>query len=129
MEKQNNPEKSSDVPMAKKDANGTLVTDKKQLERLYVDFYTERMSPNDMKEGLKDMEFHKERLFKLRMEISSRETTPDWTIDELEKVLKTLKTNKARDCFGHTYELFKFGGLNLKLSMLVMFLIPFPTPQ
>ena len=86
------PRKSADVPMVKKHAIGTIVTDKKQLERLHVNFYTERMSPNDMKEGLKDMEFHKERLFKLRMEISSRETTPDWTIDELEKVLKTGKS-------------------------------------
>ena len=41
-------------------------------------------------------------------------------MSDLEKVLKSLKNNKARDSHGHTYELFKFGGRHLKLSLLRM---------
>ena len=40
---------------------------------------------------------------------------------ELEKVLKSLKSDKARDAHGHIYELFKFGGQDLKHSLLTMF--------
>jgi hypothetical protein len=34
--------------------------------------------------------------------------------------LKCLKSNKARDAHGHVYELFKYGGRYLKLSLLRM---------
>ena len=36
-------------------------------------------------------------------------------------MLKSLKNNKARDAHGHVYELFKYGGKDLKLSILKMF--------
>ena len=42
----------------------------------------------------------------------------DWTEEDLEKVLKSLKNNKARDAHGHTYEIFKYGGKDLKRSLL-----------
>ena len=42
-------------------------------------------------------------------------------MDKLERVLNTLKNNKARDAHGHTYELFKYGGLSLKKCILMMF--------
>ena len=32
-----------------------------------------------------------------------------------------FKNKKARDSLGHTYELFKFGGIQLKFSLLRMF--------
>ena len=32
--------------------------------------------------------------------------------------MKSLKNNKARDAYGHTYEIFKYGGKDLKQSLL-----------
>ena len=46
-------------------------------------------------------------LFEMRIENAKFEVTEDWTIDDLEKVLKSLKNNKARDAHGHVYELYK----------------------
>ena len=60
-------------------------------------------------------------LFDLRIEESKLNVTPDWTMDELEIVLKGLKNNKARDAHGHVYELFKHGGQALKSFLLQMF--------
>ena len=37
---------------------------------------------------------------------------------DLENSLKTFKNNKSRDEHGHTYELFKYGGTDLKSSLL-----------
>ena len=45
----------------------------------------------------------------------------DWTLQDLNKVLNSLKNNKARDLYGHTYELFKNGGQGLRTSLLKMF--------
>ena len=39
-------------------------------------------------------------------------------MSDLEKVLKMLTNGKARDAHGHIYELFKYGGRHLKLSLL-----------
>ena len=39
----------------------------------------------------------------------------------LEKALKSLKNHKARDIHGHVYEIFKFGGKDLKASLLTLF--------
>ena len=45
----------------------------------------------------------------------------EWTMLDLEKVLKMLTNGKARDAQGHIYELFKYGGRHLKLSLVRMF--------
>ena len=44
--------------------------------------------------------------------------TDDWSLTEIEAALKSMKNNKARDDYGFTYELFKYGGLSLKRSLL-----------
>ena len=63
----------------------------------------------------------KEYLFNIRKKIAQNEVSRDWNTNELEKVLKGLKNNKARDAYGHVYELFKCGGSSLKQSLLRMF--------
>ena len=63
----------------------------------------------------------KEFLYKLRYKLCQGRKSKDWGIDDLEKVLKGLKNNKARDYHGHTYELFKFCGKDLKMSMQKLF--------
>ena len=72
-----------EIRLAKKDKFGNLISDKKQLEKVYLDFYTEWMKPNMMKEELRELERHKENLFELRLKLASLEETPDWTMNEL----------------------------------------------
>ena len=104
--------------MAKKDPQGNLVTDKTQLEKLYLDTYVNRLKPNLIASGLETLEEMKEYLFQLRMDICKDRKSHKWTLDDLENVFKTLKNNKARDAHGHIYELFKHGGADLKTSVL-----------
>ena len=42
----------------------------------------------------------------------------EWSKKDLDVVLRDLKGNKARDAHGHTYEIFKYGGKDLQLSLL-----------
>ena len=107
-----------DNPAAKKDAKGTLLTDKSLLGKLYEKTYEERLSPNPTIAGLEDVQKLQEYLFELRYELTKSKESRAWSEDDLDNVLKSLKNNKARDAHGHTYELFKYGGKALKLSLL-----------
>ena len=86
------------------------MTNKTELEELYLDTYVQRLTPNPVKKDLEEIVKFKDILFNMRIESPKKEVTEDWTVDELKKVLKILKNNKARDAHGHIYELFKFGG-------------------
>ena len=115
------PKNDFDPPSAKLDTNGNLVSDLKSLEKLYLDTYLNRLKPNEMDGELKNLERLKEFLFQLRYDLAKETKSPDWTLEDIEEALKTFKNNKARDALGHTYELFKFGGRDLKLSILKLF--------
>ena len=91
------------------------------MENLYLETYKARLSPNPISEDLYELKQLKEYLFKIRTRLAEKEITEDWSIEDLEKVLKTLKNNKARDSHGHIYKLYKFAGYDLKCSMLRMF--------
>ena len=55
------------------------------------------------------MKDHKEYLFNLRIKLSKTRKTQPWTEDDLMKVFKQLKVNKATDPVGLVTELFKPG--------------------
>ena len=74
-----------------------------------------------MAEDLEELKDLKEYLFKLSKRLAEKELTEDWTMDKLEKILKSLKNNKARDAHGHIYELYKYAGYDLRHSILRMF--------
>ena len=112
------PKNTIDPPAAKKNKFGNLVTDKDALEALYIDTYRERLKPNIISDDLKDLKSLKEYLFNLRFKYASGKITSDWTIEDLEKVLKSLKNGKSRDPHGHIYELYKYAGKDLKFSLL-----------
>ena len=57
----------------------------------------------------------------LQMKLAMSSTSNPWSLGDLEKVLKSLKNNKARDDHGHCYEIFKYGGNSLKVSLLNLF--------
>ena len=115
------PKHAEEAPTAKINSEGELVTEKDKLEELYLKTYIERLKPNETQEDLKDIKELKNLLFGLRLNISGKIISPEWTMADLEKVLKELKNGKARDAHGHIYELFKYGGRHLKLSLLRMF--------
>ena len=115
------PKNTEEPPMAKKDPKGNLVTEKSLLEKLYLDTYIERLKPNKIEPDLQNLEKLKEYLFKIRYENCKTESSNTWTKSDLDKALKTLKNKKARDAHGHIYEIFKYGGVDLKNSLLHMF--------
>ena len=115
------PKNIIEPPCAKKDGNGDLVTEKEALEKLYVDTYTNRLKPNEIKQDYVELKSMKKYLFEINHKTAEAKQSKDWVMKDLENSLKTLKNNKSRDEHGLTYELFKYGGRDLKLSLLKLF--------
>ena len=85
-----------DPPSAKRNSDGILVSDPEQLKTLYLETYVDRLTPNKIAENLKETEELKNDLFSLRMKAASEVKSEDWTLKQLDKVLKSLKNNAAR---------------------------------
>ena len=113
----------TDPPMAKKDKHGTLLTAPNLVKKLYLETYKERLANRRMKTELDDLFCLKSELWNWRLDELEGRKTKMWTVEDLEKVLKGLKTNKTRDPHGLINEIFKPGvlGEDLKLGMLALF--------
>ena len=83
------------------DKKGNLITSEGAIEALAVETYRKRLENREINENLKNLQKNKEELCKKRLKIASQRKTPDWTMDQLEVVLKYLKRNKSRDPMGY----------------------------
>ena len=106
-----------DGPTAMKDEFGNLVTNQKEILELSLQHHKNVLKNRSIKDDLKKHEKEREQLAVLRMEEASKNKTPDWTLDDLEVVLKGLKNKKCRDPLGYINEIFKSDvcGDNLKM--------------
>ena len=76
-----------------------------------------------MKPELQDLYFLKSELWELRLDELKATQSKLWTIADMDKVLKKLKSNKTRDPHGLINDIFKPGiiGEDLKVAMLKLF--------
>ena len=115
--------RAMDPPTAKKDEDGMLVTSPNLLKDLYLRTYKHRLRPRIIKNGLEDIFYLKTALWNSRLEELLSNKSKPWNMQDLEKVLKSLKNNKTRDPLGMINEVFKAGcaGADLKISLLELF--------
>ena len=109
------------VPVGKKDKSGNIITNHRGLKHLYLNTYINRLRNRPIRQGFEEIKRLKMNLFDLRLKLSKNKKSKPWTHKQLEKVLKYLKKNKARDPNGLINELFKEGvaGKDLKTSLLM----------
>ena len=109
-----------EVPISKRDSDGNRVTTDLALKNLYLKTYKDRLSPAKMEVDYEEIYELKDRLWNSMNENFSKVKSEPWTMDDLEKSLKKLKSNKARDPHGLANELFKEGdiGQDLKMALL-----------
>ena len=112
----------NEPPSAMLDEHGNLVTSSKALEELSINMYKERLKSLQIKGELKMHLMQREKLCKEQLEGAQYVKTPDWTIQDLETVLKQLKNNKSQDPLDLANELFKptNEGSDLKKAMLLL---------
>ena len=93
--------KHRDPPTAMVDDDGNLLTSSEEINELAVKkLAIERLRNRPMKESLEEMKKLKELLCEKNLETARNNKTPDWTVDEVKNVLKSLKNNVSRDPLG-----------------------------
>ena len=112
--------KYPEPPTAMRDSKGNLLTGKRDILEETVKHYEKVLKNRPIKEELKGYQKEREDLASARMKMASQNKTDDWTMDDLDKVLTGLKSNKSRDALGYLNELFKpkVIGSDLKLAIL-----------
>ena len=107
LKKETFPKVSPSLPAVKQDINGRLISGQKKLQKLYSDVFTHRLrhrpTINEDYEELHDLQSE---LLQKRMMASKHVQTPDWTEDDVVKVLRSLKRGKAKDPHYMINELF-----------------------
>ena len=120
LRKKLHPSKQLDPPMAKHDKGGNLITAPSLIKKLYSDTYSDRLSHRELKEDFSEVYDLKMQLWERRFELLKLKKSQDWSISDVDKVLKRMKNNKSRDPHGFINEIFKpgVGGSNLRLGIL-----------
>ena len=105
------------------DLKGNLVSNKESLIKLHEIVYEDRLEYKDIRPEWKDIKDLQNKLFQFRSEASSLVESPDWAVNQVEKICKKLKNGKARDEYGIIYELFKepLAGQDLYNSLTLLF--------
>ena len=68
------------------DLDGKLLTSEKDVEKLAIEVFENRLRNRDMKPELSEMKEDKEYLCEMRLEIAEKNKKPPWTLKALEKV-------------------------------------------
>ena len=116
------PKNPPNLPVAKKDINGKILTSHQDLKNLYLDKFVHRLRWRPIRDKYEDLFLLKEQLCEMRLQLSKFNKSPDWTEHQLNKVLSSLKDNKSHDPHGIVNELFKpgVGGKKLVSLLLIM---------
>ena len=82
----------------------------------------ERLKHRKITPELLKLKTLREELFQQRLQLSKSDTSPEWKMEDLERVLKKLKQKKASDPTGLVNELFMWKniGEDLKESILIL---------
>ena len=117
------PKKQRLVPTGVKNINGKVITNPKEKKNITLQHFKHRMRKRPIHKDVSDIAKIQEETFLMRIKMSRHNKSPDFTMMELERVLKSLKTQKSKDFDGYINELFREGvvGLDLKDSLLMMF--------
>ena len=107
---------------AKRDENGTLVTNPDKIKDIYLKAYSDRLQHRKILPELMNLKQLREDLFQQRLEESKKNKSPAWTVSQLDRVLNKLKPKKATDPVGLVNELFmpENIGCDLKDSLLML---------
>ena len=112
------PKKQSPLPSAKYNSDGQIITNQHELKILYLDHFHHRLRERPIRPDLKFYKEQIEKEFKSILKITAKNKFPDWTLTDLEKVIKSLKKSQSPDSFGIVNEVFINCGENMKMSIL-----------
>ena len=115
-----------ELPTAKKDPeSGMLISNPQMLKELNLRVFKNRLKSQEIRPNLTHYKNLREELLNIRLQRAKLNKSNNWTMSDLDKVLKTLKDGKCKDPAGLVNELFTYKniGNNLKESLLTSHLL------
>ena len=112
--------KTRDPPTAKKDNFGNIITAPFALKKLYLETYRSRLQHRKINERYQNIRDLKNELWEIRFQLLKEKPSSRWSLADLEKALKTLKNNQARDPNGMISEIFKPNNVGKDLKKAVL---------
>ena len=116
------PKKQPNIPAAKRNIKGQLITNYTELKQLYLDHFKFRLRDRPILPKFREFEKNTEAEFKNILLKTEKNKLKDWSEPELDKVLKCLKEKQSQDSSGWANELFCLRniGQDLKSSVLLI---------
>ena len=110
-------------PVAKKNIDGQIITNHNELKKLYAEHFSFRMRSRPIVPSLVEYQVQIEKQFENILNITKDQKFEDWSIQDLEKVLKSLKTKQSQDTMGLVNEILMPSniGSDMKASLLTLF--------
>ena len=110
------------LPVGKKNLKKQLITNPEELKELYLNTFKYRLRHRPSQPGYEEILKMQEELFFLRLDTAKKEKSAQWTIEDLNEILRGLKDGKCRDPDGLIREIFKEEviGDDLRVSMLTL---------
>ena len=117
------PKKNKPIPTGVKNLKGKVITNPEEKKTVTLKHFKHRLRKRPNHEDTEEIAIVNEDTFIKRIEAAKLNQSPPFSMTELNKVLKNLKSGKAKDSEGYISELVKDGviGNNLKESRLMMF--------
>ena len=117
------PKNKPQLPAAKRNLSGQIITNPNELRSIYLEHFVFRMRKRPILPGMEQYQLNVENNFQCLLNETKTNTSSDWTLQDLDKVLKSLKINQSQDTMCLVNELFilKNIGTNLKTSLLLFF--------
>ena len=115
--------RKSQIPTARLDHNGYIIKNSKDIIEAEKTEIKERLRRREIREEYNDIDSLDMILFEHIITTVQNIKTKDWTLADLEVVLKELDADKAKDNEGFSNVIFKEGiiGDNLKDSLLILY--------
>ena len=110
------------LPSGVRDIKGKVITNPSEKKKVTIEHFKHRMRKRQYIKNVVEVANLNEELFKERLKSSKENVSPPFNKEELDKVLKSLKTGKCKDPNNYIFELFKDGviGDDLRESLLLM---------
>ena len=89
------PKNVQPLPVAKRNSLGQIITNPELLKDLYLDTFVHRLRHRPIRQDFEHLKKLKETLFHLRLKLVKLRKSKPWNLADLDKVLKSLKKNKA----------------------------------
>ena len=86
---------------------GKLLTSEDDIKAEAIKHYKNVFKEREISKDLQDFQVTREKLCDERLNIVSRNKSPEWSISDVTNVLKSLKTGKSKDPYQLPNELFR----------------------